>query len=178
MLKTFIIDNSGNNYSKAVNLLEYLVAHPGDGVLEKQEPLAGLIGTAASVKAGIAGRDPFEGSERRLLNLGHTFGHAIEKLSEESIAHGQAVAMGIILAARLAEKIGTAENGLAAQLEADFKKCGLQTGCPYPVTDLGEAMKKDKKAEGALVHFVLPERIGSVVIKDLAVEEAVRLLVE
>ena len=178
MLKTFIIDNSGENYSKAVELLEYLVAHPGDGVLEKQEQLAGLIGAAARVKAGIAGRDPFEGSERRLLNLGHTFGHAIEKLSEESIAHGQAVAIGIILAARLAEKTGTAENGLAAQLEADFKRCGLQTECPYPVPELGQAMKKDKKAEGALVHFVLPETIGSVVIKDLAVDEAINLLAE
>ena len=86
--------------------------------------------------------------------------------------------MGIILAARLAEKKGTAETGLTERLEADFKRCSLPTECPFPIKDLGEAMKKDKKAEGALVHFVLPERIGSVVIKDLAVEEAVRLLVE
>ena len=86
--------------------------------------------------------------------------------------------MGIILAARLAEKKGTAETGLTERLEADFKRCSLPTECPFPIKDLGEAMKKDKKAEGALVHFVLPERIGHVVTMDLDVDEVTGLLTQ
>ena len=168
LLKTFIIDNSGDRYDKAVEALEY----------QKTDTLGELIGAAAAVKAGIAGRDPFEQSERRLLNLGHTFAHAIEKLSEESIPHGQAVAMGIILAARLAEKKGIAQIGLAKQLKADFKRCGLRVDCPFLVTDLTSAMKKDKKAQGGIVHFVLPERIGHVVTMDLDPDEAAKLLIE
>ena len=113
LLKTFIIDDSGSWYDRAVESLE------------KHGDLTEFIGAAAGIKAGIAGRDPYERGERRLLNLGHTFAHAIEKLSEESIPHGQAVAMGIILAAKLAEKKGTAKTGLAEKLEADFKRCGL-----------------------------------------------------
>ncbi len=166
LLKTFIIDDSGSWYDRAVESLE------------KHGDLTEFIGAAAGIKAGIAGRDPYERGERRLLNLGHTFAHAIEKLSEESIPHGQAVAMGIILAAKFAEKKGTAKTGLAEKLEADFKRCGLPTECPFPIKDLGEAMKKDKKAEGAVVHFVLPERIGHVVTMDLDVDEVTGLLTQ
>ena len=86
--------------------------------------------------------------------------------------------MGIILAAKLAEKKGIAKTGLAEKLEADFKRCGLPTECPFLIKDLGEAMKKDKKAEGAVVHFVLPERIGHVVTMDLDVDEVTGLLTQ
>ena len=58
----------------------------------------------------------------------------------------------------------------------DFAAAGLPTQCPYPVEALAGAMDKDKKAEGGLVHFVLPERIGSVVIRDLAVSDVVNYL--
>ena len=64
------------------------------------------------------------------------------------------------------------------KLEADFKRCCLPIECPFPIKDLGEAMKKDKKAEGAVVHFVLPERIGHVVTMDLDVDEVTGLLTQ
>ena len=130
------------------------------------------------IKAGIAGRDPFEKGERRLLNLGHTFAHAIEKLSGEKIPHGEAVSIGIVLAARLAGKLGLAETGLSECLEADFRACGMPVICPFEVGELTGAMRKDKKAEGNIIHFILPSGIGGVSVKDMTPAEATRLLQE
>ena len=166
-LKTFIIENEDDHYARAI---EWLSADGADG----QE----LILAAAAVKAGIVSRDPYEAGERRKLNLGHTFAHAIEheaRLREEDITHGEAVAMGIILAARLSDRLSVSD-GLEARLKGDFAAVGLPVACPYPLAALADAMDKDKKAEGSLVHFVLPERIGSVVIRNLTVAEALNAL--
>ena len=167
LLKTFIIENEDDHYARAI---QWLSADGADG----QE----LILAAAAVKAGVVSRDPYEAGERRKLNLGHTFAHAIEheaRVREEDITHGEAVAMGMILAARLSDRLGVSD-GLEARLKADFAAIGLPTQCPYPLVDLAGAMDKDKKAEGALVHFVLPERIGSVIIRDLPVAVAINAL--
>ena len=167
MLKTFIIENEDDHYAKAV---QWLSSKNTDG----QE----LILAAAAVKAGVVSRDPFEAGERRNLNLGHTFAHAIEheaRVREEDITHGEAVAMGMILAARLSDRLGVSA-GLEARLKADFAAVGLPTQSPYPVETLAEAMDKDKKAEDGLVHFILPERIGSVIQRDLTVAEALKAL--
>lgn len=167
LLKTFIIRNVDGNYEKSVQALSGTA---------KEASLGKLIASAARIKADIAGKDPNEHGERRLLNLGHTFAHAIEKNSNESIAHGHAVAMGMILAARLSESLGLAENGLSSRLEKDFKSCGLPTECPFGIDELADAMKKDKKADGSIIHFVLPLAIGKVEIRDLSVEAAVEAL--
>ena len=167
LLKTFIIENEYDHYARAI---EWLSADGADG----QE----LILAAAAVKAGVVSRDPYEAGERRKLNFGHTFAHAIEheaRLREEDITHGEAVAMGIILAARLSDRLSVSD-GLEARLKGDFAAVGLPVACPYPLAALADAMDKDKKAEGSLVHFVLPERIGSVVIRDLTVAEALNAL--
>ena len=122
---------------------------------------------AAAIKAAIVERDPLEHGERAVLNLGHTFAHAIEHKALENgddILHGEAVAIGIIMAAEMAEREGVAEKGLAARLKADFQSLGLPTECPYQ--GLEEAMAKDKKAAGGKVKFVLPEEIGKVIIKE------------
>ena len=177
LLKTFIIDNSNGLYEKAVETLAGV--NKAGGKLEGYSKSLGLlISEAAAIKGGIAGRDPFEKGERRLLNLGHTFAHAIEKESGESVSHGNAVSMGIVLSARLAEKTGIAEKGLAARLEADFKACGMPTACPFGIERLTAAMRKDKKAEGGLVHFVLPFKVGHVETRSLSPDEVTRLLQE
>ena len=173
LLKTFIIDNEGDNYEKAVALLSEIQGKPFNAY---SKALNDLVAAAAMIKAGIAGRDPEEHGERRLLNLGHTFAHAIEKKSGESISHGNAVAMGMIMAARLAEKTGLAKSGFTGQLEKDFKACGLPIECPIPVTDLADAMNKDKKAEGSVIHFVLPLAIGHVETRDFDTGQVVKLL--
>ena len=169
LLKTFIIENEDDHYGRAVRWLA-----EGGAAAELQE----LALAAAGVKAAIVSRDPFEAGERRKLNLGHTFAHAIEHEAlrrGDDITHGEAVAMGIVLAARLSDALGVSA-GLEARLAADFAAAGLPTQAPYPVETLAGAMDKDKKAEGSLVHFVLAERVGSVLIRDLSVAEALKAL--
>lgn len=204
MLKTFII-NDGGMYDRAV---AYLKAYSQDrpGTLEQKEAeLTELIKAATSVKAGIVSRDQFEKGERRVLNLGHTFAHAIETLSqkeermpvlslaerETGLTHGEAVAVGMVLAAHLAEELEKSgqglvsriagmfrkpEGGLAEKLKADLTACGLPVECPYSIKEMAQVMKKDKKAEGGKVHFVLPKAVGAVEVVDLTVDEVVKLL--
>ena len=149
MLKTFIIADA--------SLYEKAIAQGATGE---------LIAKAAAIKSAIVERDPLEHGERAVLNLGHTFAHAIEHKALENgddILHGEAVAIGIIMAAEMAEREGVAEKGLAAHLKADFQSLGLPTECPY--RGLEEAMAKDKKAAGGKVKFVLPVAIGKVIIE-------------
>ena len=171
LLKTFLIDNTGNAYEKAVALL----SAPADSAT-----LQTLIAAAAKVKAGIVSRDEQERGERRCLNLGHTFAHAIEHEARQAgldVAHGEAVAVGILLAARLSEAMGLAPKGLAARLETDWTACGLPTGVPFDPATLTAAMTKDKKAEGDTIHFVLLSSIGQVEIRKISAAEATALLI-
>lgn len=150
MLKTFIIADE-SAYNQALS-----------GVTGE------LIIKAASIKESIVERDPLEKGERAVLNLGHTFAHAIEHKALEAgddILHGEAVAIGIIMAAEMSEREGIAEKGLTARLTADFRSLHLPTECPY--SSLETAMIKDKKATGAdKVKLVLPVKIGEVVVKE------------
>lgn len=194
LLKTFIIEDDGN-YEVAAGLLKSLTndfielcagSTLSDGEARWPEALTGrlteltpLIAAAARVKAGVVSRDQFESGERMKLNLGHTFGHAIEALAHKKhndIDHGHAVALGMVYAAQLAEKLGMAEPGFAAAIEHDLDACLLLIINPYSIHDMAEAMRKDKKAENGKVHFVLPRAIGDVVMHDLTVDEVVELL--
>ena len=226
LLKTFIIDDSDGNYEKAVAVLSEI--HRSDdhsqAIARHKAELEELISAAGMVKAGIVERDELETGERLKLNLGHTFAHAIEwesrsmqmssdsdsdetkALTQNGISHGEAVAIGIVLAARLSEAYygrrssagstdstacGEAESSagvacagdcidldksLSCSLVEDFRQCGIPVDCPFPVESLAGAMRKDKKAEGGIVHFVLIRSIGDVCIEDLSVEAALRLL--
>ena len=127
-----------------------------------------LAPEAARLKAEVVSRDPFEKGERRILNLGHTFGHAIEWYEAcEGVAdpflHGEAVSVGIILAAALSESEGIAKKGLAERLRSDFSSCGLPTECPCPVEALEEAIRRDKKNLGGEVRYVYIKDIGEAV---------------
>ena len=157
LLKTFLIGN-GPAYTALVSSL-------------KKPDFEDAIRRAAAIKARIVAEDPEEHGVRAKLNLGHTFGHAIEheaRLHGADITHGEAVAMGIILAAELSERLGVAQKGLSAQLKADFSRLGLPVDCPYPVEDLVEALRKDKKAvAGGKVKFVLLRAPGDVVLQEL-----------
>ena len=194
LLKTFIIEDDGN-YEVAAGLLKSLTndfielcagSTLSDGEARWPEALTGrlteltpLIAAAARVKAGVVSRDQFESGKRMKLNLGHTFGHAIEALAHKKhndIDHGHAVALGMVYAAQLAEKLGMAEPGFAAAIEHDLDACLLLIINPYSIHDMAEALRKDKKAENGKVHFVLPRAIGDVVMHDMTVDEVVELL--
>lgn len=170
LLKTFIIEDNGN-YEKAVKLLSDLAS--GGSIADRSASLMMLIAQAAKVKAGVVSRDQFESGERRKLNLGHTFAHAIEWKARETgsdITHGEAVAIGIIQAAKLTD------NALAAKLCSDFKAAGLPTELPFPLDSLAASMLKDKKAEGGKVHFVLIRNIGDVYTEDMTVAQSISRL--
>lgn len=195
MLKTFIIEDNGH-YAAAVTLLKELAAdfvascegastlsynedHWSDIIAGRLDDMVPLIAAAAKVKAGVVSRDQFEDGERRKLNLGHTFAHAIESLAHtqhDEIDHGHAVALGMVYAARLAEKLGMTEPGFASMIEHDLDDCLLLVINTYTVEDMADAMRKDKKAEGGKVHFILPCAVGDVVVRDMSVEEVVDLL--
>ncbi|NLZ18742.1 MAG: 3-dehydroquinate synthase [Bacteroidales bacterium] len=164
MLKTFLIDNRGGNYEKAVKLLS---ESPLDF-----DALAPLIKAAADVKRKIVEQDPYEENLRRCLNLGHTYAHAIEwyqhtRRTKAPMTHGEAVAVGLVQAALLSERLGVCNMGLADRLRKDLQACGLPTELPCPEDMLESALWKDKKAEKGILHFVLIKRIGKVIIKDL-----------
>ena len=189
MLKTFIIADS-EAYGEAVTVLKTSAAHSGVRFGEASDgsalaetggfgfgiheaEIGRLAARAAEIKASIVERDPEEHGLRRILNLGHTFAHAIETLSGGKWAHGQAVAVGVVAAARLAERLsgkvtdtdGMAffcRDGLSSRLEADFRDIGLPTECPFGMKEMSAVISKDKKAEGSRINFILPTKIGSV----------------
>lgn len=194
MLKTFIIDDNGN-YQKAVDVLsemsqgysilpeESAADYWTDCVAAYSNELMYLVAEAVRVKAGIVTRDQFEKGERRKLNLGHTFAHAIETLAQREdrdITHGEAVAMGLVMAARLSDRVFRGDMDTPTEMEGglaiDLCDCGLFPQCPYDVEDMAEIMAKDKKAEGGKVHFVLIREIGDVTSYAIAVDEVVKLL--
>lgn len=162
MLKTFIICDGGN-YRKAVELF---ARYNSEGLYDEAQ-LEKLIGEAIKVKRDIVGRDFREAGERKVLNLGHTFAHAIEHESSGAVPHGEAVAMGLVLAAELSERESLAPAGLAAAIAADLEACGLPTGCPYGYDQLRGAVLRDKKASGEGIDFVLVRAIGDVTIKNI-----------
>lgn len=164
MLKSFIIDNRNGNYEKAVS------------VLSEDRPsldaLSPLIEAAADVKRRIVEQDPYEKGLRRLLNLGHTYAHAIEWYqhsiqTSNPMTHGEAVAAGMIKAARMSANMGIADKALVTRLKADFMACHLPIELPCPEDALEKALWKDKKAENGKIHFVLIKSIGNVIVEDL-----------
>ena len=173
MIKTFIIENRNSNYATAVRVLSEIYASEdrSRAIRERRELLLNLIHEAARVKAGIVSRDQFERGERRKLNLGHTFAHAIEKRSGYGISHGEAVSMGMVMAAGLSDRLGLTDGHAEERLKEDLDACGLPVACPYPAEELCEAMEKDKKAENGSLHFVLMKGIGEVVTKNMKANE-------
>ena len=130
------------------------------------------IRRAASVKLRIVTADPREAGPRRALNLGHTLGHALEAAAEGALAHGEAVAIGLVAAARLSEREGIGEPGLAERVEAVIAALGLPVRPPAdldPERVLAFA-RQDKKRTAGATHAVLVARPGAVEIR--AIEEA------
>lgn len=171
LLKTFIIADA-DAYARAVKDLRQ-----GNPVS------AGLIEAAARIKAGVVERDERENGERRNLNLGHTVAHAIEWWQGEGVdtqgtdySHGEAVAIGMVKAAELSEKLGCCEEGLSARIKADLEAVGLPTECPISVDVIARAIRQDKKAVGDSIWFVLIRSIGRVEARYIPLDEVIDAL--
>lgn len=140
-----------------------------DGTL-KADP-AEVIARCVAYKAGVVERDEKEQGERKLLNLGHTVGHAIEKCSGYSIPHGHAVAAGLAVMARAAQALGWAEEPLAARICACLSKNALPVSTEYSPEALAEAALADKKRAGGDITLVIPKKIGLCELKTMPVTE-------
>ena len=148
MLKTFLLADK-RAYEEAVKVFR----------AEKPQVPQWLVGRAGEIKQALVAQDPEDHGVRRLLNLGHTFGHAIEKCSTQ-YEHGEAVAIGIALAARMAveKELMAAEE--ADRIVDDLRAVGLPVEPPVPEETLREAILQDKKRTGGTLRFILPETIG------------------
>ncbi len=142
-------------------------------VVTTNRTLTEIIADAVRVKARIVERDPFELGDRAWLNLGHTFGHALELLSGFTLRHGDGVSLGTIAAAELSAALGACDAALPARIRAAVERLGLPAHHDFdPVAALA-AMGTDKKRRGRLLRFILIRRIGEVFVADDAPEDEV-----
>ena len=135
-----------------------------------------VIARCVAFKAGVVERDEKEQNERRLLNLGHTIGHAIEKCSGYAIPHGHAVAAGLAIMARAAERLGWAEEGLAGRICACLEKNDLPVSADYDAESLAAAAAADKKRSGGHITIVVPTAIGRCELKKMPLDELLEVI--
>ncbi len=128
-----------------------------------------LVSHSIRVKSDIVSKDEIELGERRKLNLGHTWGHAVEKT--DGIPHGQAVSIGLVFAAELSEHKGMLSPQDRTQVVELLQSLGLPARTNTNPKMIFHALKKDKKREADHIHFVLMKGIGKVVVETLPLSE-------
>lgn len=139
---------------------------------QKREALQELVYRNALIKLKLVQADETEQGERKLLNFGHTLGHALENLY--ALSHGEAIAIGMAAAADFsAHYTGFRE---APRVAALLRQYGLPTEADFDKEDVFAVMTRDKKRAGAALHFILLERIGKALIRPLPLEELKTLL--
>nr|WP_308759159.1 3-dehydroquinate synthase [uncultured Anaerotignum sp.] len=136
-----------------------------------RQDLEEIIETCVSMKRDVVEEDEFDTGKRQLLNLGHTFGHAIEQKSHFQMTHGHAVAIGMHLIAKAAEAKGIAEKGTAAAIAKALEQNQLPKETEFSPTEVAEGTLRDKKRRGGTISFVFPKKIGDCEIVKIPVEE-------
>ncbi|HBI15994.1 MAG TPA: 3-dehydroquinate synthase [Desulfobulbaceae bacterium] len=145
-----------------------------EGILRLDEAvMPGLIARCCEIKAWVVEQDEREADLRRILNFGHTIGHAIEAASDFTLIHGLAIAMGMAAVAELAVRTGLLPKHDAARLRDLLRDFGMPTAIPAHLDRrrIKGYLQTDKKTVGGRVFFVLPTAIGKVVISDQLAEE-------
>jgi shikimate kinase / 3-dehydroquinate synthase len=138
-----------------------------------------IIRRSIQVKVEVVREDPYERGRRAALNLGHTIGHGIEAASQFLLRHGEAIGIGMIAEAKIAERKGLAQAGLSDRIEAVIEKVGLPTRYANLETDtIVKLMRSDKKKQLGRLKFALPRAIGEMVIGVDVKDELVREVIE
>jgi shikimate kinase / 3-dehydroquinate synthase len=134
-----------------------------------------LVAQAIQIKIVIVQEDPYERGRRSILNLGHTFAHAIEQVNRNSARHGEAVAMGLVAAANLSARLGHCPMALQKRIELALNKMGLPTRIPKHLSpeSLLKAMDSDKKRLAGQLRFVLLREVGQAFVTDAVPDLAV-----
>jgi 3-dehydroquinate synthase len=130
-----------------------------------------IVARNVEIKGEIVGADEFEKGKRQLLNFGHTAGHAIEKVTEHAVSHGQAVATGMVLMSRAAFKMGFCAHDFSLEIEAALAGILSEINLNYCAEKLYEAALSDKKRSGGKINIIIPESVGKCVIKQINTEE-------
>ncbi len=161
-----------------VELFTFMESHIGEMHQRQEEVLTTLIERAIAVKVRVVQEDPTERGLRAILNFGHTIGHALEAVTAyEQYSHGEAVAIGMALVARLSARLGQCPDQVSARLHALLQALHL----PVDYTDIApqpllEVMAHDKKALDGVVRFVLLQEIGKVAYHQEVPLEALQTL--
>ncbi|MBR4109952.1 MAG: 3-dehydroquinate synthase [Oscillospiraceae bacterium] len=129
-----------------------------------------VITRCVELKRNVVAEDEFDTGSRQKLNLGHTFGHAVEKLSNFTVTHGQAVAIGMAMAARTAQKRRICNAHTVNEIQTVLDGFGLPSHTAFSANDLRQAALSDKKRTGGTVNLILPERIGTCTILPTPIE--------
>jgi len=145
--------------------LERAVAAASDlGALEPGSgAMIDLVSRSIEIKADVVRRDEREGGVRKILNFGHTIGHAVELLSDYSMLHGDAIAMGMSYESEVAERCGVAAPGTARRIQGAVEAAGFDRRRPASMSPerIVAATHGDKKARGGRVEYALPSRVGA-----------------
>jgi 3-dehydroquinate synthase len=138
------------------------IAAARESTARDERGLTSLVAESVRIKASVVARDERESGLRKVLNFGHTIGHAIESVSNYKLLHGEAVAIGMALEGELAERIGVAKPGTADAIRRALDSIGLPS--TFPALDRSAvlaATKSDKKARAGRVEYALPSKVGS-----------------
>ena len=135
-----------------------------------------IVTRSCQAKAEVVGQDEKESGIRAILNYGHTIGHAVESLTHyKQFVHGEAVAIGMVAAGKIAVQMGLWTQTEADRQNALIRKAGLPTDIPseIAIADILETIKSDKKVKAGKVRFILPTAIGKVIITDRVTSEII-----
>ena len=157
------------------NLFEVVAEKLNDILnLSKPELLTEVIGRCAKLKADVVVEDEREGGKRRILNFGHTIGHALEThFGFETLRHGEAVAYGMLAAGKLSNEDGRLEIEDFELLQTTIKKLPLPKLPEFDAENILKIMQRDKKVKDRKINFVLLEAIGKTVIVDSIEKESI-----
>jgi 3-dehydroquinate synthase len=161
-------------------LLETLERDPAPVLARNPAAMQALVARCVAIKARTVADDEHDAGARLSLNYGHTLGHGLERLDAfEGRSHGEAIAIGMVFAARLAEVRGLVGDGLATRTARLLSSLGLETDGPLPpIHDILASFRMDKKFRGG-VRFVLLRDVGDpVVVDEVSEDQVVRVLRE
>ncbi len=138
-----------------------------------------ILERCVRIKTTVVARDERDSGERMLLNFGHTVGHAIEKVTGYTqLTHGEAVAIGMVVACELGERLGITPAGTAARVRQVLRSYQLPVEVTWPADDLLAAIQSDKKRLASKIYFVLLRHIGDAMLNPMDPAELARLLHE
>jgi 3-dehydroquinate synthase len=154
-------------------MFAYIEANVDQALALEPPVIERLVRDSVRIKAAVVGRDERETGERRMLNFGHTFGHALERAGRFS--HGEAVAIGMALAAAISVHRGRLTAAACDRILRLLKQLHLPCAASIDPRRLTDAIRKDKKRAGGTIHFVLLDDIGKAAIEEIGIDELLRL---